>query len=257
MTMFRARKCLGLTQAQLGEAVGVSQVTICHLERGRSVSAGVIDRVAEVLDLPREALISDDAIQPEPKREPILSEEERKKFLPLRTLTPEERRAWDALFDFPDDPQDAFVLPDGIKGVPTLATKIEAAGIRPPDVVFDLTLLDPQVREDNGLEIPEAIRERMVNCEQQFKPGVYLIFNGADEEPWYAGKAARVQNRLHGHLVGRGSDVLERAADDRPFDFCPFAAVWRCDAAPKAGLEIELIHALDPRYNKNERRKSA
>lgn len=42
-----AREKAGLTQAQLGEAVGMTQATISDLERGKSVSTAFNARIAE------------------------------------------------------------------------------------------------------------------------------------------------------------------------------------------------------------------
>lgn len=73
-----ARRAKGLSQNELAERVGVSRVSISHLENGQrsSIKPEILHRLAEVLEKPetyfyREAVLSFD-IFPEPLREVIM-----------------------------------------------------------------------------------------------------------------------------------------------------------------------------------------
>ncbi len=76
------RKIQGLTQAQLGEKLGITQQTVAQFENGRSPqNLETIDRIAQALNVTRHHLILDD------ESKALIGIDDPK---PMRDLFPEE-----------------------------------------------------------------------------------------------------------------------------------------------------------------------
>lgn len=131
---------------------------------------------------------------------------------------------------------------------------IRRANVRPPDF-----RIDPGIgRRDPGLEsdyleygLGQLIERG--RGQGQYLAGCYLFFDdGSRHRPvsfLYAGKAARVKNRIGAHLRGDGwlQEYWKRTWEDQ-FNGLLWVFVW-LDGA-RSGFEAELIAKLKPVFNR-------
>jgi hypothetical protein len=122
-----------------------------------------------------------------------------------------------------------------------------------PDLIFDWTLCDPQVREDEGIGTPKELRE---NKKRGQIRGCYAMIDFGYKNPpivLYVGRAVRLWNRIQTHFVNSSF------CDKWYFDDCDKyggtgiieVAVWITDNAKQ--FEEDLIRTLNPLYNKLSR----
>jgi len=88
------RHRLGLTQSELGRAVGLTTSYISQIENGKktNISRNNLEKLAEALGQSVESLVEGVKIEPAVKR-PVLSREENAHLEIYRQLSPEDRRA--------------------------------------------------------------------------------------------------------------------------------------------------------------------